>query len=72
MMGVHHASDSVKPKTVKHVLLHVKAEVGEEEAQDLVVAVVEEATADDGSRVDSCSNQSERERLTSPKARVVP
>jgi hypothetical protein len=55
VMGVHHAGDSVEPEAIKHVLLHVEAEVGEEEAQDLVVAVIEEATAEDGSRVNSCS-----------------
>ena len=43
-MLVHHASHSIEPKPVKHVLVHVESQVGQEEPQDLVVTIVEQPT----------------------------
>ena len=43
VMLVHHAGNSVKPKSVKHVLVHVESQVGQKEPQDLVVTVVEQS-----------------------------
>jgi hypothetical protein len=44
MMLVHHTGHTIKPKPVKHVLVHVKPQVGQEEPQNLVVAIVEQST----------------------------
>ena len=42
VVDIHHARHSVKAEAVKAILLHVETEVGQEEAQDFVVAVIEE------------------------------
>jgi hypothetical protein len=42
MMCIHHARHAVEPEAVKLVLVHVVPQIGEQEAHDLVVAVVEE------------------------------
>lgn len=42
MVDVHHASHSVKPEAVKLVLFHPEPEVAHEEAENFVVAIVEE------------------------------
>lgn len=43
VVGVHHGGDAVEAEAVELVLFHVEAEVAEQEAEDLVVIVVEEA-----------------------------
>jgi len=45
VVRVEHARDAVEPETVELVLLEVEAQVRQEEPQDLVVAVVEQAPA---------------------------
>jgi hypothetical protein len=42
-MSVHHAGDAVESEAVEHERVHVVTEVGQEEAEDLVAAIVEEA-----------------------------
>lgn len=43
VMGIEDAGDAVEAETVKLEFLHEVAEVGQEEAQDLVVAVIKQA-----------------------------
>ena len=43
MVFIHHAGDAVKPESVEHVFIHVVSEVGQEESQNLMVAVIEQA-----------------------------
>lgn len=43
MMEVHHAGHTVESEAIELVRLHVEAEVTEEEAQDLVVSIVEQS-----------------------------
>jgi hypothetical protein len=43
MVSVKHARHPIEAEAIKHVLVHVVTEVGEEESEDFVVAVVEEA-----------------------------
>ena len=42
MVRVHHTGDSVETEAIKHVDIHVKSEVGEQESEDFVMAVIEE------------------------------
>jgi hypothetical protein len=44
MMLVHHTGHTVESEPVKHVLVHVKPQVGQEEPKDFVVSVVEQST----------------------------
>lgn len=46
VVGVHHRSDAIEAETVKHELIHVEAEVREEETEDLVRAIVEKPAVD--------------------------
>ena len=41
-MGVENTGDTVETETVKVVLLHVESQIGQQESQDLVMAVVEQ------------------------------
>lgn len=43
MMCVHHAGDSVKSETIKHVNVHIESQIREEESQDLVMTVIEQS-----------------------------
>lgn len=43
MMGIHHARHAVEAEAVKLILLYPKPEIAEQETENLVVAVVEEA-----------------------------
>ena len=42
MMQIHHTRHPIKPKPIELVRLHVKSEIAEQEAHDLMVAIVEE------------------------------
>ena len=41
MVHIHHARHAVESEPIKLVLLHIIPQVGEQEAQDLMVAVIE-------------------------------
>lgn len=41
MMLVHHAGDTVESEAIKHVHIHAVSEVGQQEAEDFVVTVIE-------------------------------
>lgn len=43
MVGIQHASDTVKPEAIELVLIHPEAQVAEEESHNLVMAVVEKS-----------------------------
>jgi predicted transcriptional regulator len=49
-MGVHHARDSVESEAVKHVLVHVEPQVGQQEPLDLVVSIVEQTAEKENAR----------------------
>jgi hypothetical protein len=42
-MSIHHAGDAVKPEAIKHVDIHVVAEIRQEEAEHFVTAIVEQS-----------------------------
>lgn len=43
MVSVQHAGDTVETETVELVLLHPETQITEEEAQDLVMSVIEQS-----------------------------
>lgn len=45
VVDVHHTRHSVEAEAVEHELFHVVAQVGQQEAENFVVAVVEQAAA---------------------------
>ncbi len=44
MVDVHHTRDAIKTETVELILVHPKPQVAQEKTQDLMRAVVEQAT----------------------------
>ena len=42
VMLVHHAGHAIEPEAIEHVNIHVKPEVGKQEPQNLMMAVIEE------------------------------
>lgn len=63
VVGVHHRSDAVEAEAVKHVFVHVEAQVGEQEAQDFMVTVVEQAAS--GCQPGTWQNQTTNESQSS-------
>lgn len=70
VVRVHHARHAIETEAVELKLLHVKAEVGEEEPKDFVRAVVEETTA--SIIVRGFKERKGRRGRTNPRARVSP
>jgi hypothetical protein len=44
MVCIEHASDTVKPESIKLVLVHPETQVTQKEPQDFVMPIVEQAT----------------------------
>lgn len=43
MVHVHHTRHTIEPETVEFIFLHIKSQIAEEEAQNLVASIVEES-----------------------------